>query len=182
MSAIFTIGHSTHPWADFVRILARHGIRVVADVRRLPASRRQPHFSRLALERGLADIGIAYRWLPDLGGRREPTGSTTNAAWRDAALRGYADHTATPEFLAARASLEALARSAPTAFLCAERDPLQCHRQILADALAARGWAVHHILGEATPRSHRITPSAVIDAAGVVEYPARAPRSLFDGD
>src|SRR5262245_44553995 len=178
MAAIFAIGHSTHTWADFVGMLEQHGIRLVADIRRLPASRRHPQFSRQALERGLAERGIGYQWLADLGGRREPTGTTTNAAWRDAALRGYADHTATREFIAARTALEALGRSAPTAFLCAERDPLHCHRQILADVLAARGWSVYHIVNDGEPVPHRLTASAVVDVAGVLSYPARN-KSLF---
>ena len=179
MAAIFTIGHSTHAWDDLARMLQGHGIRLVADVRRTPASRRHPHFSRHALAHGLTQIGIAYHWFPDLGGRRDPSGAATNAAWRDAALRGYADHTATREFAAARDALEALARSAPTVFLCAERDPLQCHRQILADVLAVRGWTVHHIVNEGAPVPHRLTPAAFVDAAGVLSYPVRN-KSLFD--
>ena len=80
---IWTIGHSTRELADLVRLLQVHGIQRLADVRSFPASRRHPHFSRAQLEISLPAAGIAYRWMPELGGMRRPDpDSTLNAAGR----------------------------------------------------------------------------------------------------
>jgi uncharacterized protein (DUF488 family) len=70
----FTIGHSTHALDAFLALLARHGVRGIADVRRFPGSRRHPHFSREALAGALAPRGIAYSHLEALGGRRSACG------------------------------------------------------------------------------------------------------------
>jgi uncharacterized protein (DUF488 family) len=167
---IWTIGHSNQEFEPFVAELAAQGIVQLADIRAFPASRRHPHFARAALEHALPAHGIAYRWLPGLGGHRRPVaGSSANAAWENDAFRGYADHLATPEFAAARDALEAWARVQPTAYMCAEAKFWQCHRNVLSDALVARGWEVLHILGNRV-RSHVLTPFAVATAAEVT-YP-----------
>src|SRR5262245_53859114 len=67
---VYTLGHSTLSLAEFLGRLDAHGIRVIADVRRFPASRRHPHFTRDALARALADHEVTYDWLESLGGRR----------------------------------------------------------------------------------------------------------------
>jgi uncharacterized protein (DUF488 family) len=174
---IFTIGHSTHAWPRFLELLRAHAIAGVADVRAQPGSRRHPHFDRTALERELAAAGIEYRCLPGLGGRRASSpGASVNDAWRDAALRAYADHTASAEFVAARAALEAWASTLSVAVMCAEGDPRRCHRQILADVLHGRGWQVVHVLADASAEPHVPPPSARFARDGTVTYPA---SSLF---
>ena len=65
---LFTVGHSTRTLDELVRICAAHGVRAIADVRRFPGSRRSPHFARHALEQSLPEHGVAYLWLPALGG------------------------------------------------------------------------------------------------------------------
>ena len=67
---VHTIGHSTRTLRELLDLLSQHGIAGIADVRRFPASRRHPHFAREALARALAESGIRYDWLPELGGRR----------------------------------------------------------------------------------------------------------------
>ena len=75
---IWTVGHSTRSIDEFLAVLAAHGIELVADVRRFPGSRRLPHFAAEALEQSLASAGIAYRWFPNLGGRRRPDPASLN--------------------------------------------------------------------------------------------------------
>src|SRR5215213_7897648 len=67
---LFTVGHSTHPIDDFLRLFARHGIEALADVRRFPGSRKHPHFHRDRLATALPAAGVEYRWFESLGGRR----------------------------------------------------------------------------------------------------------------
>ena len=106
----------------------------------------------------------------DLGGHREPTPGSPNTAWRAAAFRGYADHMATPAFAAALARVEEAAAARPTAVLCAEADPAKCHRQLVADALIARGARVAHILGPGRMEDHVLHPAARVTPRGGIVY------------
>src|SRR5215470_8814064 len=95
---VHTVGHSTRALADFLALLAAHGIAGIADVRRFPASRRHPQFGREALARALAAVDVHYAWFPELGGRRTPRADSPHVAWREPGFRGYADHMETAEF------------------------------------------------------------------------------------
>lgn len=160
-------------------MLREAAVPLLVDVRRFPGSRRHPQFSREALARSLEAAGIAYRHEPDLGGRRDPAPDSPNVAWRNAGFRGYADHMASSEFAAAlQRLLEAPER---TAILCAEAVPWRCHRQLIADALVARGARVLHILGPGRHEPHALNPDAVVGADGTVIYPGRGQGALFRG-
>jgi uncharacterized protein (DUF488 family) len=178
---VFTVGHSTRTLAELRALLAEHGIRLLVDVRRFPASRRHPHFSGPSLAEALRAAGVGYRHEPDLGGRRSPVPGSRNLGWRNEGFRGYADHMATAPFR------EALARVAaepgPVAVMCAEAVPWRCHRQLIADALLAQGDRVRHILAEGRAEEHRLTPDARIEPGGRVVYPGPAgPQTrLFEG-
>jgi uncharacterized protein (DUF488 family) len=156
---------------------------LLVDVRRFPGSRRHPQFAREALSRTVEEAGIAYRHEPGLGGRRHPRPDSPNLAWRHAAFRGYADHMATPEFADA---MERLMAAPPrTAVMCAEAVPWRRHRQLIADALVARGAEVLHLLGPGrAAEPHVLHASARVDEAGQVTYPrpARTQGRLFTRD
>lgn len=160
---LFTIGHSNQPLENFLRLLEAHGIRHLADIRRYPGSRRWPWFGRDALPSSLAERGIAYRHFAVLGGRRSPAKDSPNGAWRVPQFQAYADHMATPEFHAALDGLLALAAEAPTAVMCAEVLPWRCHRNVLSDAVLARGYPVFHILGNGSLKPHALPDFARVD-------------------
>jgi len=162
---IWTIGHSTRPLDEFLRLLAVYRIEQVADVRRFPGSRKHPHYGGDALKEALAQHGVAYRWLPELGGRRRASADSPNTGWRSAAFRGYADYMASAEFAAGLATLLALARERRTALMCAEAVWWRCHRGLIADALRVEGAEVVHIL----------------DATHAVAHPMTAPARVRDG-
>jgi uncharacterized protein (DUF488 family) len=172
---IFTAGHSNREAAELVALLGEAGIRAVADVRRFPVSRRFPQHSRARLAATLEAAGIAYRFLgAALGGRLEPVvpiERSRNGALRDPALRAFADALESPELEAGLAELETLALAEPTSLLCAERDWRSCHRQILADALVARGWHVVHLLAPARREAHSQSASARSEG-GRLSYPS----------
>ena len=169
---VYTIGHSTREFPDFLRLLETQGIRRVVDVRGYPASRRHPQYARAALEQALAAAGITYTHEQDLGGRRQPRPDSPSTGWRSRSFRGYADYMDTDAFQAALGRLIALAGQSPTAVLCAEAVPWRCHRQLIADALLARGHDVGHILSLDRVDAHRLTPFARIESDGRVRYPA----------
>jgi uncharacterized protein (DUF488 family) len=168
---IFTIGHSTRSLDEFIGLLRAHDVAQLADIRTVPKSQRHPHFAGDALAQTLPRAGIAYRHFPGLGGLRKPKKDSTNSAWRHEGFRGYADYMQTPKFEGALGQLEAWARGAPTAIMCAEAVWWRCHRQLVADALVARGVAVRHIMGAGAARLHILTDFAKLDAEGRVTYP-----------
>ena len=170
---IFTIGHSTHPLAEFIRLLAGHGVVQVADVRTYPGSRRLPWFNRETLARQLPAHGIAYVHLPELGGRRRPTPNSPNGGWRVEGFRGYADHMAGAEFDTGLAALETLALNGTTATMCAEALWWRCHRRLVSDALTVNGWMVMHIGPDGRAAEHKLTPFAVADAGRLTYPPAQ---------
>ncbi len=166
---LWTIGHSTLSIEAFIALLREHAIDILADVRRYPGSRRHPQFAREALEGSLRDVGITYRWLPELGGRRHPRKDSHNMAWRNAGFRGYADYMETEAFQLGIRHLLDLAVQGRTATMCAEHAWQQCHRGLISDYLKARGLTVIHILGPGRMQEHPFTePARIVD--GVLTY------------
>lgn len=174
MNSVWTVGHSNRDIASFIELLSRAAIETVADVRRFPGSRRWPHFGRECLDEALAAAGIEYRHLPGLGGRRTARlAESPNTAWRVETFNAYADHMLSEEFAADLSQLMELAESRPTAIMCAEALPWQCHRRLIADALLAKGWSVSNIFSAGKIRPHTLTEFARL-ADGRITYPARA--------
>jgi uncharacterized protein (DUF488 family) len=118
----------------------------------------------------LPGVGIAYVWEgKSLGGRRRPRVDSPHVAMRNASFRAYADHMETSEFLTELARLLELARARPTAVMCAEAVPWRCHRQLIADALVARGIEVRHLSGRGVASEpHRLTSFARLAGERVV--------------
>lgn len=168
-AAVYTVGHSTRPIAEFLELLARHDIELVADVRRFPGSRRLPQFGSEPLEASLAARGIAYRWLPALGGRRRPEPDSPNVGWRHPAFRAYADYLATEPFAEGLFELLMLAGGVRTAIMCAEVLWWRCHRRLIADVLVSLGFSVAHIGSGAAAEPHRLTAPAHL-VRGILSY------------
>ena len=171
---IFSIGHSTHELADFLRLLAAHQVEQVADVRAHPGSRRLPWFGRDVLARELPRNGLIYVHLPELGGRRRPSPDSPNGGWEVEGFRAYADHMAGAEFAAGLGSLQGLARRKATAMMCAEGLWWRCHRRLVSDALTVAGWEVVHIAPDGGATVHELTPFAVLEAGRLTYPPAQA--------
>ncbi|MFQ5680214.1 MAG: DUF488 family protein [Gemmatimonadota bacterium] len=172
MSTLFTVGHSTRSLSELVALLREAGVDLVVDVRRYPASRRFPHFSRESLEEALPRAGIEYRHEPAMGGRRRLQGDSPNGWWRSEGFRAYADHLASEEFQDALRRLEAEAAERAPAVMCAEIVPWRCHRQLVADALVARGHEVVHLLEAGKSEPHVLNEAARVEDGGRLVYPA----------
>lgn len=174
---LYTVGHSTRSFEDFLGLLEREGVRHLVDVRAFPVSRRYPHFSREALEISLPGASIDYTHFPGLGGRRKGRPDSSNVSWRNAGFRAYADYMETPDFEAALERLLVNAGESRCAVMCAEAVPWRCHRTLIADAAEARGTHVFHILDSATSR-HTITSFAAVED-GRVRYDVPNQSELF---
>ncbi len=170
-ATVWTLGHSTRSWEEFLGLLRENGIERVADVRHFPTSARVPWTNRETLAGNLERAGIGYEHMVDLGGYRKARPDSKNTGWRNLGFRGYADYMETSEFAAALDRLVDRARERRTAILCAEAVPWRCHRGLLSDALVARGVRVVHILGSGQVQDHALTPFAKIQG-GRPTYPA----------
>jgi len=177
---IWTIGHSTRPVDEFISLLKENEIKILADVRAWPGSKRYPQFNKDALAESLTADEIRYEHFPELGGKRKSKPESRNTAWRNASFRGYADYMETKQFQKGVERLLALTRSdglgsrrnqsdaweavtpCRTAIMCAEAVWWRCHRSLIADYLKARGVEVLHILGANKVELHPYTPAARI--------------------
>jgi uncharacterized protein (DUF488 family) len=164
---LFTIGHSNLAADRFVDLVQQAGVTAIVDVRSVPFSRWCPWFSRQALAERLAREGIAYLPLGDaLGGRpRDPR------LYRDG-VADYETMAKTAEFRVGLAQVrEAMTRQdmarQRVCLMCAEREPLECHRCLLvARALAAEGIAPGHILHDGTIEPHAATELRLLALTG----------------
>ena len=138
---IFTIGYEGTTVPEFVSALREAGVERVVDVRALPLSRR-PGFSKTPLRLALEEVGIDYVHLKALGTPAE--GRAAARAGRHGDLeRIYAGQLELPEAIAQTGQMLGLASEKPTALLCMERDPAQCHRTLLLNAAAPDAEVTH---------------------------------------
>ena len=164
MKTIWTIGHSTRTFEEFLKLLTSFNIETLVDVRHYPGSRKFPQFNKDSLENSLPGNGIEYTHLVDLGGRRKPDPDSKNDAWRLDSFKGYADYMETEQFQEALKILKKKAEENRTAIMCAEAVWWSCHRSLISDILKVDGWAVRHIMGVNTTTEHPYTaPANVVD-------------------
>jgi uncharacterized protein (DUF488 family) len=162
IKSIWTIGHSTHPFEEFVAMLHSFKIEMVADIRNFPGSRKFPYFNKEALEISLPQNNISYLHLKELGGRRKAKPGSKNTAWRHPAFRGYADYMETDEFKNGIHELEKVALKQRTAYMCSEAVWWRCHRSMVSDYLKAKSWNVMHIMAIGKENEHPYTSPAKI--------------------
>ncbi len=179
---VYTVGHGNRTTDELASILQEAGVRRLVDVRRLPASRRNPHLSREALAAALPQLGIEYLWHGEgLGGRRKHDGPTRHPAWKVDAFRAYADYMDTAPFRGALSVIEEMARTGPPlALMCAETLWWQCHRRLISDALMVHGVEVVHLLGSGKRQPHVLHPALRIDAQRRPVYDKGVTPGLFD--
>jgi uncharacterized protein (DUF488 family) len=172
MMRVYTVGHSTRPFEEFVALLRGAGTTLLVDVRVAPGSRRHPQFAGPALAQALPAHGIGYLHLKDLGGRRTPRPDSPHRAWRVEGFRGYADHMETPAFEAALDVVLAHAPEETVTLMCAEAVPWRCHRRLIADALTVRGVEVVHLVGPSRSERHELPAFARVEGT----------RLIYDGE
>ena len=161
---VLTVGHSNHSLEAFVALLLQHGVTALADVRSAPYSRFNPQFNRKTLDASLEAVGIRYVFMGRaLGGRPDDPSCYDE----DGRVR-YDRLARTPLF---REGLERIVDGAGRqriALMCAEKEPLDCHRTILVGrSLTKRGVAVAHILADGALEPHDETMGRLLDSAGL---------------
>lgn len=160
---VFTIGHSSHSEDAFLALLRLHGVDAVADVRSLPFSRFNPQFNRESLEKFLKSNGIQYVFLGrELGARPE------DRSCYESGRVQYARLAQTHLF---QSGLDRVLQGVGRfriALMCAEKEPLECHRTLLvARALAARGQRVAHIHADGRLETHEAAMERLLEVTGL---------------
>lgn len=170
---LYTLGHSNHPIDAFVALLVRHRIGAVADVRSVPFSRRYPHFSRDSLRASLEAQQIGYVHLGrELGGQ-----SDDPRCYEDGQVQ-YDRLARTESFLRGTERLEQGIGKYRVAVMCAEAEPLDCHRTLLvAPAMRQRGYPVAHILRDGGLEAHDATMDRLLLELGMKSTGTLALRS-----
>lgn len=163
VNPIFTIGHSTHSAEAFLSLLRRHDISTLADVRSSPFSRFNPQFNRQALEQFLKEHSISYVFLgKELGARSDDPSCYQH---------GRVQYSRLAKTSLFQAGLERVLRGSVhfrVALMCAEKEPLDCHRTLLvARALAERGQNVMHIHADGHLESHEAAMDRLLGVTGL---------------
>ena len=162
MNTLFTIGHSNHEMGVLVELLGRHLVQVVADVRSQPYSARLPQFNRSALKLALRANGLQYVFLGhELGARRDEASCYVDGQAR------YDLVSKTDAFAEGLDRVLRGLRKYRIALLCAEMDPLTCHRTILVCRhLRGRGFPIQHILADGSLESHEAAENRLLGKLG----------------
>ena len=159
---VLTIGHSTHSLETFVNLLEAHSIGAVADIRSTPYSRYSPHFNREALRDALRRHQIRYVFL----GRELGARSDDPACYENGRVQ-YKRLAQTELFQKGIERVESGSNAYRIALMCAEKDPLDCHRAILvAPALCRTGMPVQHILADGRLEDHDSSVNRLLDTLG----------------
>jgi uncharacterized protein (DUF488 family) len=169
---VFTIGHSTHSIETFLALLQQHGVTALADVRSAPYSRFNPQFNREKLDQSLIAHGIKYVFLGrELGARSDNRSCYENGRVQFGRLAR------TDLF---RSGIERVVRGAQeyrVVLMCAEKEPLECHRTLLvARALADIGVVVRHILADGRVEANEATMERLLDIVGMSHHDLFHPR------
>ena len=163
--SVLTVGHSTHPMAGFVALVQTHGVTAIADVRSAPYSRFNPQFNRDTISDALREHGIRYVFVGrELGARSEDP-----ACYEDGRIK-YTRLARTVLFQRGLDRVMQEASNYRMALMCAEKDPIDCHRTILVGReLLRRGVDVAHILADGRLEPHEETMGRLLTRLGMAE-------------
>ncbi len=163
MITVYTVGHSNHPIEKFLGLLTTAGITAIADVRSRPYSRRHPQFNRETLAASLKGQGIAYVFVgQELGARSEDPDCYMNGQVQ------YERLARTPSFKTGIDRVLNGAKMYRVALMCAEREPLECHRTLLVSrALERCGVRIEHLLADGEIEPQADTLSRLVASLGL---------------
>lgn len=163
---VYTIGHSTHSIDVFLALLRKHDVTAVADVRSVPFSRFNPQFNKDTLQESLEANEIKYVFL----GRELGARSDDPACYENGRVQ-YARLARAPSFQAGIERVVQGTNEYRIAVMCAEKDPLECHRTLLvARALSAYDLEIGHILADGRLEPHESAMTRLLDVVGLPQH------------
>lgn len=178
----FTIGHSNQTIEAFVSLLQKHEVTAVADVRSSPYSRYLPHFNQVALKQALSDEGIRYVFLGQELGARSKDPDCYDVDGKAV----YERIAQTDRFQKGIQRVLEGAQKYRIALMCAEKDPITCHRAILVSRfLQERDLNIQHILKNGDLESHQCLENRLLIKQGFTNFSEasnQAQLTLFSAD
>jgi uncharacterized protein (DUF488 family) len=171
----FTIGHSSMEEGEFIRLLRKNGVKLLMDVRSQPVSGRFPQFNGSVLAKTLESNGIAYLFVgEELGGRPDDS-----AAYGPNGIVDYRARRKSYAFSAGIERVERETRHRQVTLMCAEEDPLECHRFLMiCPELVAIGFRPLHIRKDGSVEEQESAEDRLLRSAGFAEVAA---NTLFPG-
>jgi uncharacterized protein (DUF488 family) len=167
---VYTVGHSTRSFEEFIEILKTYNITLLIDIRAVPQSRHSPQFNKDTLSNALKLCGIKYLALPSLGGTHHPNKDSINLALGNSNFRGYADFMQTKEFTENLLKIMVLAKENCVVIMCEEALPWRCHRNLISDMLLVRQVKVFHIISKNDTVTHQLNELAYVEGTKI-SYP-----------
>ena len=167
-----------------MQLLQTAGVALVIDVRSIRRSRTNPQYNAETLPRSLAEFGIGYTPIPELGGRRPRQKSVppeVNGYWQNRSFHNYADFAMSAEFDVGLRRLLKLSEDSSCALMCAEAVWWRCHRRIIADYLLLHGREVLHLMEKGRVEPASMTPAAVIEGKVLAYPPPAIWRAMIEG-
>ena len=148
-----------------MRLLQRHAVTAVCDVRSSPYSQYNPQFNREPFQKALKGAGIAYVFLGgELGARTEdPT------CYKDGKVQ-FHRLAGTDRFKQGLERLRKGVEKYRVSLLCAEKDPMMCHRMILVCRhMRDDDVAIRHILEDGTLEPNEETERRLMKSLKIAE-------------
>jgi uncharacterized protein (DUF488 family) len=168
---VYTIGHGTMSFEEFLSVLRGIGIQIVVDIRPVPKSKHVPHFNQDELIQRLPASGITYHHIKELSGRGRRVLHQSPNTGVPRAFRGYADYMLTEDFEKGVLQVRTLSALGSLVLLCSESDWRKSFRRFLADALLTKRMRVVHLDLSHPPEDHVLASRAEVKKDKVI-YPA----------
>ncbi|MEA4826833.1 MAG: DUF488 domain-containing protein [Clostridium sp.] len=174
MKKIYTIGHSSHTSEYFLYLLRKFGINSIVDIRSIPFSRYVPHFNKDNIKNFLNSNHIYYIYMAREFGLLQEGENLLHP-------EGYLDFNKVRQTSSFNKGVERLKnglhKDYRIAIMCAEKDPIDCHRSILvAPALIREGYSVVHILPDGKRESHEEFEERLLQ----LYFPKTPQQNFFD--
>ena len=170
---VYTVGHSNHPIEEFLKLLVKHNINCVCDVRSMPYSRFTEQYNRENIKEYLSEHNIKYLFFgEEFGARREEKGLLTDG------MVDFEKVAKNEKFIKGINRIEkGLEKGYRIALMCTEKEPIECHRTILVSRnLYLKGMVILHILSDGTAVYHEKIEEELVEKY----FPNRNLLSIFD--
>lgn len=170
---VYTVGHSNHPIEEFLKLLVKHNINCVCDVRSMPYSRFTEQYNRENIKEYLSEHNIKYLFFgEEFGARREEKGLLTDG------MVDFEKVAKNEKFIKGINRIEkGLEKGYRIALMCTEKEPIECHRTILVSRnLYLKGMVILHILSDGTAVYHEKIEEELVEKY----FPNRNQLSIFD--
>ena len=170
---VYTVGHSNHPIEEFLKLLVKHNINCVCDVRSMPYSRFTEQYNRENIKEYLSEHNIKYLFFgEEFGARREEKSLLTDG------MVDFEKVAKNEKFIKGINRIEkGLEKGYRIALMCTEKEPIECHRTILVSRnLYLKGMVILHILSDGTAVYHEKIEEELVEKY----FPNRNQLSLFD--